>query len=254
MIYGLWQSAAGLQAQQYRQALIANNLANAETPGFKPDRIAFRERLNAAMGGGALRARHPVLDAMTGGLFEMPVHTDFAFDRSKLIPSTGPLDVAVEGAGFLVVQTAEGPHFTRDGRLAMDRDGILVHVASGGAVLDTRGRSITLDPTAGGRIKIDASGNIRQGAEVAGQLALVDFTDRQQLEKVGHNLFAAGFARSVPAEGNIRQFYSEASGVVPVEALVEMIAATRAHDINARMISLQDESLARLVNDVGRIG
>ena len=67
MIYGLWQSAAGLQAQEYRQAIVANNLANTETPGFKADRIAFQERLTAALTGGSPSTRHPVLDAMTGG-------------------------------------------------------------------------------------------------------------------------------------------------------------------------------------------
>ena len=254
MIYGLWQSAAGLQAQHYRQALIANNLANAETPGFKPDRIAFHERLNASLVDRSPSTRHPVLDSMTGGLFETPVYTDFTFNDASLIPSNSAFDVAIQGGGFLTVETPDGTRYTRDGRLIMDRDGALRHVASGSLVVDGQGRSISLDPASPGRIKIDELGNVRQGDNVVGRLALVDFADRQQLEKTGRNLLAADSARLVEADGRIKQFHYEASGVDPVETLVAMIAATRAYQINAKMITMQDDTLGRVVNDVGRIG
>jgi flagellar basal-body rod protein FlgG len=254
MIYGLWQSAAGLQAQQYRQALITNNLANAETPGFKPDRIAFHERLNASMIESAPRSSHPVLDAMTGGLFETSVHTDFSFNDASLIPSNNRLDVAIQGDGFLMVQTPDGPRYTRDGRMILDQDGTLRHAASGALITDARGQPIDLDPASGEKIKIDELGNVKQGASVVGQLGLVDFADRQQLEKVGQNLYAADQARPVSADGRFRQFHYEASGVDPVKSLVEMIATARAFEINARLIALQDETLGRVVNDVGRIG
>lgn len=254
MIYGLWQSAAGLQAQQYRQAIIANNLANAKTPGFKADRVAFQERLNASMTKGTPSTRHPVLDTMTGGLFETEVYTDFRPNNSNLIASNSALDVAIQGGGFLTVQTPDGPRYTRDGRLIVDRNGTLLHVASGGTVLDAQGQPIILDPTSRGKIKIDESGNVKQGDNVAGRLALVDFADRQQLEKTGQDVFAADGVRLIEADGRIKQFYYEGSSVEPVQTLVEMIAATRAYEINARMITMQDDTLGRAVNDVGRIG
>ncbi|MBN2560362.1 MAG: flagellar hook-basal body protein [Phycisphaerae bacterium] len=254
MIYGLWQSAAGLQAQEYRQAIIANNLANAETPGFKADRIAFQERLNAAATKGTPRTRHPVLDSMTGGLFETEVYTDFDSKDAPLVPTGGSLDVAIQGDGFLTVRTSDGLRYTRDGRMVMDSDGTLRHVASGGAMLDEQGLPIILDPASGGKIKIDEFGNVRQGGNLVGRVAVVDFADRQQLEKIGHDLYASDNARPVEANGRIRQFYHEGSSVDPVQTLVEMIAATRAYETNARMITLQDETLGRLVNEVGRIG
>jgi flagellar basal body rod protein FlgG len=254
MIYGLWQSAAGLQAQEYRQAIIANNLANVETPGFKADRITFQERLNASLTKGTPRTRHPVLDAMTGGLFAAEPYTDFTYDRAGLVQSNNRLDVAIDGGGFLTVQTPDGPRYTRDGRMTMNNDGTLVHVATGGAVLDRQGQPIALNPASQGSVKIDVLGNVKQGADFVGQLALVDFADRQQLEKIGHNLFAADKARPIEADGRIRQSYYESSSVDPVKALVEMIAATRAFEINAKMITLQDDTLGQVINQVGRIG
>ena len=136
MVYGLWQSAAGLQVQEYRQAIVTNNLANADTPGFKADRIAFQERLNAATAHGDMRSRNPVTDRMTGGLFATPVYTDFA--QGSFISSNNPMDVAVDGDGFFTVQTKDGPQYTRDGRFSMNTDGALIHSASGGAVLGGR--------------------------------------------------------------------------------------------------------------------
>jgi flagellar basal-body rod protein FlgF len=252
MVYGLWQSAAGLQVQEYRQAIIANNLANAETPGFKADRIAFQERLNAATARGDLRARNPVLDAMTGGLFETQVYTNFA--QGNIIPTTNPLDLAINGDGFLAVQTKDGPRYTRDGRLAMAVDGTLIHAASGRPVLSSEGQPITVDPASQTAISIDSSGRVSQGDRVAGTLALVDFADRGQLEKTGQTLFAANGQKSIEAGGSIKQAAYEASSVEPVAALVDLISASRAYEANARLVSLQDESLGRVVNELGRVG
>lgn len=253
MIYGLWQSAGGMQAQEYRQAIIAHNLANAETPGYKADRISFVERLNASQAGGALRTRHPVLDGMTGGVFETEVYTDFSANKAPLLPSDNPLDVAVVGDGFLTVQTTEGRRYTRDGQLTLDSTGQLVHTATGGSVLDPQGQPISLDPASGEAIKIDSQGVVRQGNNAVGRLGLADFADRQQLEKVGRNLFAADGMQPTEARGQVQQYASEASGVDPVETLVEMIAAARAYEANARMLTLQDETLSRAVNDLGKI-
>jgi flagellar basal body rod protein FlgG len=251
MVYGLWQSAGGLAAQDYRQTILAHNLAHADTPGFKPDRVAFVERLNASHARGSAATRHAVLDAMTGGVFESATYVDFS--QGSLTPSANAFDVAIQGDGFLRVQTADGDRVTRDGRLVMQKDGTLLHAVSGGAVLDVQGRSISLDPNRSGQLNIDAAGRVRQGDAVIGQLALVDVADRQALEKVGKNLFSAGKALQTPGRGEIRQFFTEESVVEPVTELVDMMAASRAYQLNATMISLQDESLGRTVNELGRI-
>lgn len=252
MIYGLWQSVGGLQAQDYRQTVLANNLANADTPGFKPQRVAFAERLNASLSKGGPASRLASLDGMTGGVFETPTYTDYT--QGPITTSDSPLDIAIHGDGFLRVRTREGVRVTRDGRLAMTKDGKLVHAASGGAVLDTVGRPIVLDPNSLSKIKIDTTGTIHEGDSKLAKLAVVDFRDRQVLEKAGQNLLSTDQAREIAATGQIEQFHEEQSGVDPVTALTDMISASRAYQLNATMISLQDESLGRVVNELGRIG
>jgi len=251
MVYGLWHSAAGLQAQEYRQAVITNNLANAGTPGFKPERVAFQERLVEVLSGGAARLGHRALDGMTGGLFEREPYTNF--EPGPIEPSTSPLDVAILGDGFLTVQTGAGPAFTRDGRLVVGKNGALLHAASGAAVVNEGGAPIFLDAESPEAIRIDPLGFVRQGDDVAGRLAVVDFSNRQALRKTGENLLDAGGQTAAAADGQVRQYAYEGSGVDPISTLVDMIAATRAYELNATMISMQDETIGRVVSEVGRI-
>ncbi len=252
MLYGLWLSADGLIAQQYRQDVIANNLANVDTPGFKPDRVAFAERLTEAMLQGKPRASDAAQSRATGGLFGQAVYTDFTTGR--IIPSDNPLDVALLGDGFLKVRTANGEFYTRDGRMTLDRAGTLRHVASGGEILNEANRPMQLDLASREPVHIDATGRIRQGADVVGDLAMVDFEDRGALDKIGDNLFSGDRALPMAGRGQVKQGYTEASGVDPSRTLVEMIAASRAYEMGASLISLQNETLGRAVNDVGRIG
>ncbi len=252
MVYGLWLSAGGMEAQEYRQSIMANNLANVQTPGFKPDSVAFEERLNAAMARRSLAGRIPALGAMTGGLFETQPYTDFA--QGNLVVTDGPLDAAIEGSGFFKVQTKDGVRYTRDGRMSVGADGTLIHAASGGLMLDEDGRPIALDPASTGKVSIDSTGALRQSNELVARLGFVDFADRQRLIKDEQNLYRAGRAPESPAEGQVRQGFYEASNVDPVAQLVDMIASTRVYEMNATLLTMQDQSLGRVVTDVGRIG
>lgn len=252
MVYGLWHSAAGLQAQQYRQAVITNNLANSDTPGFKPDRVAFTDRLSAARNGGPLGASHSTLDPLTGGIFALPVYTDFS--NGSFEPTNNPLDVAIDGGGFLTIQTADGLRYTRDGRMTHDTDGTLIHVASGGPVLDTAGNPIGLNPGTAKDVSIDRRGRIIQDGNEIAQLGIVDFDDRSKLQKEGTNLFSGDQARRIAAGGAVRQKMIENSLAEPTMTLVDMIAATRAYEINASMLAMQDDTLGRAVNELGRLG
>ncbi len=252
MVYGLWLSADGLLGQQYRQEVIANNLANVDTPAFKADRVAFIERLTEAAQSGLPGMRNPILDPSTGGLFGLPAYTDFS--PGRVIPTENPLDLAILDDGFLTVGTPEGIFYTRDGRLTLDSYGRLRHEASGGLVLDPQNRPIAVDPSARHVLKIDSTGRVSQGPIVSGRLALSAFEDPQRLEKIGQNLYDATNARRFDAQPRMHQFAYEASGVEPSAGLVDMISASRAYQMNATLISMQDETLGRLVNEVARIG
>lgn len=255
MIYGLWQSTAGLQALQLRQDVLANNLANIDTAGFKPDWVTLSERVAPVSAAETLgdgpRVPHPLLDRIGGGVDFSPTHTDFR--TAPPVLTDNPLDLAIQGDGFFAVQTDKGVRYTRDGRFSLRADGGLVTTNGGWDVLDTSGRAIRLDRTNGQPIRIDPSGRIRQGAVSAGEIQLWDFADRGQLRNSGGNLFAAGEAEPVEAVGEIRQGAFEASGVDALQGMVRMIEASRAYQMNAQLITMQDQTLSRAVNDVGRL-
>ncbi|MEE8169281.1 MAG: flagellar hook-basal body protein [Phycisphaerae bacterium] len=254
MIYGLWQSAAGLQAQKLRLDVFANNVANVDTPGFKPDAISLVERLTASQGGTALGEApyppHPTLDRQTGGVTFSPTYTDFS--TAAPVTTGNALDLAIDGDGFFSVRTEQGVRYTRNGRLTMRVDGTLVTAAGAFEVLSTAGRPIRVNPSAGA-IQVGADGRVRQGDTVLARLGIVDFADRQRLEKTGRNLFEANGAPPKAATGEVRQFAYESSGVNSVTGLVRMIEAQRAYQLNATMITIQDQTLGRVVNDVGRL-
>jgi len=254
MTYGLWLSAGGLQINEYRQALLANNLANAGTTGFKHDLAVIHERAVASRDApGERQFSNPVLDSLTGGPWVRPtVHT---FEKGDFERTDNPLDVAIDGPGFLTVNNGADTRFTRDGRLTLNRNGELVMAAGQGRwrVLDDGGSPILLNPT-GGDIEISEDGTVRQGDERVGRLGVVDFADSSQVSKIGTNLYVNHGGAPASSASAIRSRYLELSTVNPVNGLAQMIEASRAYQINANLISLQDQTIGLAVSTVGRIG
>ena len=150
MIYGLWLSAAGLQVNEYRQAVTANNLANVETTGFKEDLAVFSSRsVESQSGSQTLDLAHPILDELSGGTFVKPTYT--SFEDGALQETGDPLDVAIRGEGFFVVQAGGREYLTRDGGFVLGLDGRLIN-ARGQAVLDADGEPILIPDGLAARI------------------------------------------------------------------------------------------------------
>ena len=161
MIYGLYLSAGGLQSSEYRQNVVANNIANAGTTGFKQQLAVLSERRVEADEDGPTSARHKLLDDLTGGTFVRPTFTDFA--RGTLEISSNPLDLAIAGDGFFHVEAAGEDRYTRDGRLTIDEAGTLVTV-SGHKMLDGEGGPIVVDPLSAEPVSVSPDGVVLQGA------------------------------------------------------------------------------------------
>lgn len=253
MVYGLWLSAAGLTANQYRQDLIANNLANVETSGFKHDLAVFSERLSASREpGGESTASHEILDGMTGGLFVAPTYT--SFEQGAIVPTRRPLDLALQGQGFFVVRTDQGTAYTRDGRLHVNSQGELRTVVGDWPVLGEGGTPVRIPRDRLDEVQVTADGVVRVSGAPVARLSLVDFADRQQLRKRGGNLFVADAGASQrPASASVVSGAVERSTVEPMSTMVAMIEASRAYQLNATMISLQDGMLGRAANDIARL-
>lgn len=247
MIYGVYQSAAGMLVNEYRQGVIANNLANAESPGFKRDVSVFQERAIAADAGVRHGQSHRLLEQMTGGIWLGQTRTDFRpgpFTRTDT-----PTDLALEGPGFLLVEKGGQTLATREGRLMVDRRGAVVAAADGAQVLAVGGQPLRVDPT-GGEVRFDEFGRVYQRNQVVGQLAIVDFANYDALQKVEGQRFAFDAARTTDSPARVLQGVLEGSGAAPIQELVSMMEASRAYQLNASMLSLQDQSIGRLISTV----
>jgi len=236
---------------QYRQAVLANNLANLDTVGFKHDLTIVRERqVETAEDGLSGRLSDRMLDRMTGGSLVAPTVT--SFERGQIQVTGSQMDVAIDGNGFFAVNDGDKTRYTRDGRFSINANGLLV-TAGGRPVLDEQGGTIAVPEEVRGRIVIDADGSVQSNGEVLGRIGLVDFQDRGRLCKVGSNMFDAAGAQAETISPRLRTASLESSTVDPTKAMVAMIEVSRAYELNANLVSMADTTLGRAVNDIGRI-
>jgi flagellar basal body rod protein FlgG len=250
VIYGLYNSAAGMMVNEYRQGVLANNIANAETTGFKREIAVFSEREPARLAGVRHGPSNRDLQTLSGGLWLGKTFTDYS--EGTKVPTDNPLDVTLEGPGFLSVGVDGQRQFTRDGRLAMNADGVLVAAIDGAPLLGRGGQPIRMNPF-GGQPQIDTDGNVSQDGAVMGQLEIVDFDDYGALRKVGSNRFVSPDETARPSPALLQSGYTESSGVEAIRELVGMIDASRAYQMNAEMVRLQDQSVGQLINVISRV-
>jgi flagellar basal body rod protein FlgG len=254
--YGLWLSAAGMKVNQHRQTLLANNMANANTTGFKHDLAVVTQRqVESQSSPTGMSYVHPVLDGLAGGVNVRPTYHSFA--QGPITWTGNPLDVAIRGDGFFSVSDGEATRYTRDGEFTVNTHGELVLTAGEGCwkVLDDHGAPIVVDETAG-PLSVSEDGTVRQGRTAVGNLGLMTTENKSApggLRKVGGNLFDAGSAEMVPISGEFVPESKEGSNFEIMEGLASMIEAARAYQLNATMVQLQDQLTGQAVNTVGRL-
>ena len=224
---GLYIAASGMLAEQVRQDLIAHDLANVSTPGYKADRVATQSfgelllndtRSGEAVGGLGLGAR---IEQQTTDASPGPLRT-----------TDEPLDFAVEGAGFFAVRTRGGIRYTRDGQFAVSARGTLV-TAAGDDVLGPNGRPVR------------AAKGARIDPRAIGVVALTG------VRRESGNLYA-GTPAGGPA-GTVRAGALEGSAVDAVETVVDMLGSLRAFEAGQRVITTIDSTLAKAANQVGAL-
>jgi flagellar basal-body rod protein FlgF len=237
---GLYIAASGMLAELVRQDQLANDLANASTPGYKADRASqasFGELLleNSASG--------QSIGPLGLGVHIAALKTDFSQGPIK---QTGePLDVALAGPGFLAVQTTQGTSYTRDGQLTVDAKGRLT-LASGPLVLDTQGKPITV-PTNAADVTIGPDGAITSAGKAIAKLGIVSL---EGAAKAGDNLYT-GKAGAAPAGTTVQQGALEGSDTNPARVMVDMIVSLRAYESSQRVIHSIDETLQRGIQSGG---
>jgi flagellar basal-body rod protein FlgF len=236
---GLYIAASGMLAEQVRQDQIANDLANASTPGYKPDRAAqesFNDMLLHSSSTGATIGAM----SLTTGIAEL--RTDLS--QGPLRQTGNPLDLALSGDGFFAVDTPQGVRYTRDGQFTTDEQGRLTTI-TGFQVLGTDGKPITLsDPS---NVTVAPDGTVSSGGRTAGRIDVVSLTNAV---KQGDTLFS-GNPGARPAGTDIEQGYIEGSGVEPARAMVDMIVSLRAYEASQRVLHAIDDTLGEATSRVG---
>ena len=225
---GLYIAASGMLAEQIRQDQIANDLANASTPGYKADRTSQRTFNDLLL---ANSASGSVVGPQSTAVQVDRIQTDFSPRPAR---ETGePLDFAIVGEGFFAVQTGEGPRYTRNGQFALSAEGLLV-TAAGDPVLDRAGRTIQAG---------------RDGRVDPRRLGVVALTDPR---KEGDSLVTGTPAGAAP--GEVRAGALESSGADPARSMVDMIASMRAFEAGQKVIQAIDDTLGQASSKVGAIG
>lgn len=255
MNYGLYMSATGVLASSFRQDVIANNLANSETVGFKKDMALFRELATEARMRGVSPRRHsnPDLEAIGGGLAVRPTFVDRS--QGDLEPTGNAMDLAIQGDGFFAIRQGGRMMLTRDGRLKVNEAGNIALASTGLEVLDVNRQPIAVKP--GQLVTIGNDGTISQGKQFVGRIGLFDVPDPRRLHKQGAGLLAypgAETALKPATAAAVRSNFVERANVEPAEELAKLMETQRQLEANANMIRYQDQTLGRLVNDVMKIG
>lgn len=224
---GMTSAAAALQMLERRQAVLANNLANASTRGFKA------ERTFARMMQDAISVTDTAVDLTPGTLTE----------------TRAPLDLAVNGDGFFVVDTPAGERWTRGGSFQLDADRRIID-ESGNPLLGEEG-AITLPH---GIPEIDATGQIKVGNKIVARLRLETSSDSSSLEHEGGTRFVPDAARTIIANDtrSIKQGSIEESNVNPMVAMTEMLEALRQYGSAQKTISTLDAARGIAVTDLAK--
>ncbi len=223
--------------------MLANNLANSGTGGFKLDR-EFYSLFSAAdndVDGETSTSTMPMIRKQW---------TDFA--QGTLTPTGNPLDLAISGQGFFVASGPGGNLYTRNGSFKVSPDSTLT-TADGYPVLATDGTPIQF-PTQG-EVTIGADGTVSQGGQILAQLQLVDFTDRMSLKKMANSYFQSAPKQDpVPATGaEVHQGRIEGSNVAPAESAVRLVGVMRQFEMLQKAISVTADMDKKSLDEVARV-
>ncbi len=237
MDQALLTAAAGLRSRLETLDLVGNNIANAATAGFKADREFYNL---------FVAAEAEANDA--GDITWMPVVEGSAIDfrQAVLTPTAAPLDVALEGPGFFVVQSPQGPLYTRNGSFRRGRSGRLETV-EGFAVAGDRG-PLDLPP---GEVNIASDGTVSVGQQPVGRLRLVEFPSTRSLGKIGQSYFRSTDPAPPAAAAHTatQQGHLEAANVNPAETAVRLVEVARQFEMLTRAVSLVANEMNRRVID-----
>jgi flagellar basal-body rod protein FlgG len=276
MLRGIYTGASGMIAQQARLDVVSNNLANVDKTGFKKDLAIFKAfpdmliRRLSDNGLGVTPAGSydtmPYVGKLGTGVEVNEVYTDF--DQGSLQRTENNFDLALEGRGFLTVQTERGERYTRNGSFTINQDGILmthngypvvgekgiIRVQHNNFIVNEQGEILVngaIDPNA----VVGMADNDWSQPIVLDRLKLADFEKIRELKKEGDSLWKEteySGPPQPPANLKVIQGFLEKSNVNMIREMVEMIEVQRSYEANQKTVQTHDTELGRLINEVAR--
>lgn len=251
MLRALYSAASGMQSQQMNLDVISNNLANANTTGFKASKLQFQDLLyqNTKEAGATQGGGNTLPASLQVGQGSVPVATERSFTQGDLTQTGNNLDLAIQGQGFFEVQMPDGTlAYTRDGSFQTDASGRVVtsdgYPVQGFSPVPPGVTGITITAN-GAATYTTSSGNTNF------QIQLAQFTNPGGLDAMGHNLYKETTASGTPQLGNpaengfgeLQQGALELSNVSVVQEMVNMILAQRAYEVNSKAVQAADQMM-----------
>lgn len=262
MIRALWTAATGMAAQALNVDVIANNLANVNTAGFKRGRANFQDLMYQHLKSPGAEASTSGTQLPTGiqvGLGVKAAGIESIFLEGSIKQTGNPLDLAIEGRGFFQILMPNGElAYTRAGNFSIDSQGRIVtangDILQPAITIPSDALSVNISPD--GTVSVEQPG---AASTVIGQIQLVDFSNPAGLIRLGHSLYQASNASGEPIVGNpgengmgtLGQGMLEMSNVNVVEEMVNLIAGQRAYEMNSKAVQAGDEML-QIANNIRR--
>lgn len=237
-------AASGMRARMESLDMLGNNIANAETGGYKTDRefYSLYASADAMEAGSADPATLPVIEK---------AYTDYS--QGTMRPTSNPLDLALHGKGFFAVDSPSGVAYTRNGSFQLNAAGALI-TSEGYAVRSTSGQPITLNPSL--PVLVAADGTITQSGQAVSKLAVVDFADQAKLVKQGNTLFRADNSKTkpVPSTASVEQGRLESSNVGSSESVVRLVSVMRQFDMLQKATHIGQTMTSKAISEVAKVG
>lgn len=227
-------------AMQRQMDVIANNLANANTPAYRGERVMFQEYLVRSGAG-----TEPLSFVQDYGTLR-------DVKEGELKPTGNPLDIALNGKGFLTVSTPDGERYTRNGHLRLNAQGEL-STPDGDPVLDDRGQPIRIDMR-DGSVTIADDGTISNSTGTVARLKLVNFDNQQDMRKVGGSLYATSETPKPPTALHVQQGMIESSNVEPIVEMTNMLQLLRNYQSAQQLMQIDMDRQRQGIERLAKVG
>jgi len=239
----MYAASVGASNNQERLDVLANNLANINTPGFKQDKLIFTVPTE--------KREDSSTDYLQGPSSPIPSGARTDFSQGILRHTDNAMDLALDGNGFFCIQTSQGTYYTKNGSFGINENGVLA--TKDGLPVLGNGGEIQMD---GSDVHVDEGGNVFVNGNEVGTLKVVAISQPDSLKKLGNSLFAlgeSGTAQDMTEGFKVRQGYIETSNVNGITVMTEMIDVSRGYEAYQKVIQFLDDVAKKSIGEVGRL-